>query len=407
MNYTITKNPDYNSVEVSFNGKPSEEVRDALKALRFRWHGQRRVWYGYATEEAVRAAIDGKKPEAAQSAEKPTKATKKATTGTAQDHVRIYWNGIKIDGGKLIRCFYSINNNAQISGDCVSISARDYSDLPRDLLPVTNDSDIYTDYFDNDRATITPEHPLYKYFLFAAQKARARDAKKHAEYCRENLSKPERWIGQHEMYKNDLANDEKQIAEYDALRDPGQPAAEDLAEIDRQRQEAENARRAAEHAEDLRQREIYLIQRADGRRLIEAEAEAHPVSEDAPAVLINWSEHPAFDAYADDKLTLSVAAAENILRKLDETQHNTRETENGRGWYYKTKFTITGKDESGEAFTYTGRYDLGDGDGGLIQHIRAFGEYYLTHDQFGHKLTEPEESNGAIELADYLERFTA
>ena len=59
-NYTITTNTTYNSTEISFEGKPSEEIRDTLKSMRFRWHGQRRVWYGYKDEETVRAALEGK-----------------------------------------------------------------------------------------------------------------------------------------------------------------------------------------------------------------------------------------------------------------------------------------------------------------------------------------------------------
>lgn len=55
--YTITRNNDFNSVEIQFTGKPSEAVRDALKALRFRWHSVKKVWYGYATEDAAREAI--------------------------------------------------------------------------------------------------------------------------------------------------------------------------------------------------------------------------------------------------------------------------------------------------------------------------------------------------------------
>ena len=58
--YTITTNTTYNSTEISFDGKPSEEIRDTLKSMRFRWHGQRRVWYGYKDEETVRAALEGK-----------------------------------------------------------------------------------------------------------------------------------------------------------------------------------------------------------------------------------------------------------------------------------------------------------------------------------------------------------
>ena len=406
--YTITTNTQYSSVEVSFNGKPAEEVRNALKALRFRWHGQKRVWYGYATEEAVRAAIEGKQPEAAQSTEKPVKAAKKATKGTEQNHVRIYWNGIKIDGGKLIRCGYSLDNNTDHEPS-VSIYACHYDNLPRDLFEVKNDSDLYTDYFESDRAYLTPAHPLYKYFRYAAEKAQARQDRPYCERLRETLNsgKREPWPGHYDCLREDLARREAFLAQFDKTADPGQPTAEDLAEIDRQKQEAENARRAAEHEEELREREAYLSQRVNGQRLIEAERTAHPVEDGKPAVCINWSEHPAFCDFEDDALLLSVTAAENILRQLDEDQHNTRETSYGRGWYYKTKFTITGTDDSGEAFTYTGRYDLGDGDGGLVEHIRAFGRYFLTHDEHGHTKHQPDETNDTIRFADFLAGFVA
>ena len=73
-NFTISHNDEHNSTEIAFTGKPSEEVRAALKALRFRWNSVRRVWYGYADAETVRAAIEGKKPDEAK---KPARAEKK------------------------------------------------------------------------------------------------------------------------------------------------------------------------------------------------------------------------------------------------------------------------------------------------------------------------------------------
>lgn len=395
MTYTITNNAEFNSLEISFDGKPAQEVRDALKDLRFRWHGVKKVWYGYATEEEARAAIDGGKVEKI--------AAKKPEKSAAQDHVKIYWNGIKIDGGKLIRCGYSLDNNAD-NAPSVSIYARHYDNLPRDLFEVKNDSDSYTDYFEKDRAYLTPEHPLYKYFRYAAEKAQARADRPYCEKLRETLNSGRRepWPGHYDTLRADLARREKFLADFEKKADPGQPTAADLAEIDRQRQEAENARIAAEHEQELKEREIYLAQRVNGQRLIKAEQDAHPIEAGEPVVRINWSEHPAFEVYADDELVLSLTAAENILRKLDEEQHETRETESGRGWYFKTKFTITGKDESGEAFNYSGRYDLGDGDGGLVQHIRNFGEWYRTHDEHGHEKAQPDETNDTIVFADFL-----
>lgn len=58
MKYEITKNEAFNSFEIAFDGKPSDDVRDALKALRYRWHGVKKVWYGYADAETVRTAIE-------------------------------------------------------------------------------------------------------------------------------------------------------------------------------------------------------------------------------------------------------------------------------------------------------------------------------------------------------------
>ena len=58
MTYTITANAAFNSIEIYFDGKPAQVVRDALKALKFRWHGMKKCWYGYTTEEEARKAIE-------------------------------------------------------------------------------------------------------------------------------------------------------------------------------------------------------------------------------------------------------------------------------------------------------------------------------------------------------------
>ena len=63
MSYTITNNAKFNSIEILFDAKPSEAVRSALKSLKFRWHNQRGVWYGYQDEATVREAINNACPE--------------------------------------------------------------------------------------------------------------------------------------------------------------------------------------------------------------------------------------------------------------------------------------------------------------------------------------------------------
>lgn len=70
MTYTITNNAQFNSIEITFDTKPSETIREALKALRFRWHKQKGLWYGYTTEAEVREAIEKAEPAAAPAAPK-------------------------------------------------------------------------------------------------------------------------------------------------------------------------------------------------------------------------------------------------------------------------------------------------------------------------------------------------
>ncbi len=63
MEYTITKNAEFGSLEVRFDEKPAGTVRLALKRLKMRWHGVNKCWYGYASESAIVSAILENAPE--------------------------------------------------------------------------------------------------------------------------------------------------------------------------------------------------------------------------------------------------------------------------------------------------------------------------------------------------------
>ena len=52
--FTISDNVEHGSLEITFDGKPSEKVRDVLKENKFRWHKAKQVWYGYGNREAIR-----------------------------------------------------------------------------------------------------------------------------------------------------------------------------------------------------------------------------------------------------------------------------------------------------------------------------------------------------------------
>ena len=101
---------------------------------------------------------------------------------------------------------------------------------------------------------------------------------------------------------------------------------------------------------------------------------------DSIAFSIGFSEHPAFyDRQLNDRYTdLSFALGNRLLGVLDEKQHRERENENNHvGWYHKTDFTIQAV-IGGEEHTYEGRFDIGDGEGDLIAHIKNFYEYSLS-----------------------------
>lgn len=57
LGFTITDNVEHGSLEISFEGKPSEQVRDVLKDNKFRWHKNKKVWYGYADRAAITDAL--------------------------------------------------------------------------------------------------------------------------------------------------------------------------------------------------------------------------------------------------------------------------------------------------------------------------------------------------------------
>ena len=309
--------------------------------------------------------------------------------------IKFYWNGLKVNGGDLIKCYYRVNDDAS-----VTIYADGYGpDLPREYFTVKNDSDIYTDYFDKDSAEVAPAHPLYKYVRYAAYKAAKRQEKRGWGWNKEPVVEP--------------------------FPDPGQPTPADLAAVEDLKTAAESARLAAEHAAQLAERERVLQERQDGRVYIESVAAEHPAEDGAPVVEITFSEHPAFMSWTESRdrvavtittdghgrtvnreekiieprrrLLLSVAAADIVLRHYDDA---VKAIEKG---YYKTDFVITWKDaETGEENTYSGRYDIGDGDGGLVSHVRRLAEWARDHAE-----TEDEKSAAAERLAtaDLLSAF--
>lgn len=95
MTYEIRPNTQFNSLEIYFTEKPGEAIREALKALKFRWNGKKACWYGYGEAEEVKKACEGEKVKRTA-----TKAAKPDTRAfdAYMEEMRTYW---KNDAGMM------------------------------------------------------------------------------------------------------------------------------------------------------------------------------------------------------------------------------------------------------------------------------------------------------------------
>lgn len=88
MTYEIRPNAQFDSLEIYFTEKPGEAIREALKALKFRWNGKKACWYGYGEAEEVKKACEGEK--AKRTATKAAKPDARAFDAYMEE-MRTYW----------------------------------------------------------------------------------------------------------------------------------------------------------------------------------------------------------------------------------------------------------------------------------------------------------------------------
>ena len=55
--FTISDNVERGSLEISFDSKPSDEVRNVLKENKFRWHKVKKVWFGFTDRQTITEAL--------------------------------------------------------------------------------------------------------------------------------------------------------------------------------------------------------------------------------------------------------------------------------------------------------------------------------------------------------------
>lgn len=124
--------------------------------------------------------------------------------------------------------------------------------------------------------------------------------------------------------------------------------------------------------------EYFTALAEEARAIVESDSEPKA---GAPYVVIEWSESPIINrleiaAEDGDGRKLSIKAADELFKLLDSRQNSDREKFDFLGGYFKTSFIIYFTNDAGEPDTYEGRQDFGDGDGGIIEHIKAFAASY-------------------------------
>lgn len=255
--------------------------------------------------------------------------------------VRFFYNGIKINGEKNL-----IKMNIRETADGTIMIEHDYhwaTDFEQSLYAIVDHKYSQPRYWGDHGETVievTADNPLYKCFRYMVLCAKRRELK---------------------MYGKDYSEIDSLIRLYPSSADPDK-VAEAKEFIKKINEERANAKREAEEEENKKRQEIFNAQKAQ-KTVIETLAKYYPITSDCRfKVRICWSEHPAFYDWNDDELELSTMATNLVFKKLD-----VRDEE---GEYFKTKFMII--DTTCEYEDYTGRYDLGDEDNGLFNHMIDF-----------------------------------
>ena len=79
--------------------------------------------------------------------------------------IKFFKNGLKVNKGKLQKCFYSIGNYTEESGipqDTIKIYANHlFGKEVKEFFRIENKSDVDSGYFESDEIKVYANHPLY------------------------------------------------------------------------------------------------------------------------------------------------------------------------------------------------------------------------------------------------------
>jgi hypothetical protein len=105
--------------------------------------------------------------------------------------ITFFWNGLKVNKGKLEQAYISFHRGYNKRPDEISICAKHYSSFSEEIkkeFTVVNKSDIMTDYFEQDHFTIKVDSKYWNDVLKASLKDRNRVLAKYTKrYSKSDL----------------------------------------------------------------------------------------------------------------------------------------------------------------------------------------------------------------------------
>lgn len=102
--FTITDNVEHGSLEISFDGKPSDEVRHVLKENKFRWHKVKKVWFGYTDRQTITDAL--------HAAYETENVEPSAAAPEQSDFAKAFWSASQEERDEVVD---AINQNTKIT----------------------------------------------------------------------------------------------------------------------------------------------------------------------------------------------------------------------------------------------------------------------------------------------------
>lgn len=122
--------------------------------------------------------------------------------------ITFFWNGLKVNKGKLEQAYISFNRGYNKRPDEISICAKHYNSFSDEIkteFTVVNKSDIMTDYFEQDHFTIKADSKYWNDALKASLKDRNRVlAKVTKRYSKADLRSKNYLIGEISRLNEDI-----------------------------------------------------------------------------------------------------------------------------------------------------------------------------------------------------------